>query len=473
MIDLSLYHPDIEKDDELLKSLDLELKEFVVLVIYNEDVQLNHFRTLFQTYHSSFTADDNISLLMCFQSYPPQFSDFLNEVEELYSSEISPDIVICNDVLEENWPQIICASSVYLDLSRDIINFEQVIKAMAMEKQIICFGGELEQRDVQQVCWVIEDQQFQSLMKTIKYIQMGQRKKGIRNFLLRRFSLLFKSENAALKLQTSVVFSNGDAPSPDDVSGAPPTVISIDFPLPDGRMLVQGPLNYNQDGLATSNNCSFLTDPLFSESFEFACQAIKKKEGETRPPIEYRVNVATWAALHALNLQEGDFVECGVLLGFISLAVMNYIDFQNLDKKFYLFDTFEGVDQDLITEKEKQFKDKYQVFSERYQDCYELAKENFSPFPNATLIKGRVPDSLTQVSIDKVCYLHIDMNSAMAELGAIKYFWGKLVKGAIVLFDDYNFWGAESQREVLNDFADKQGVKILGMPTGQGLLIKP
>ena len=43
--------------------------------------------------------------------------------------------------------------------------------------------------------------------------------------------------------------------------------LEVKFPLADGRTLVQGPLAYNQDGLATQHNADFMRDPRFLEAY--------------------------------------------------------------------------------------------------------------------------------------------------------------------------------------------------------------
>ena len=55
----------------------------------------------------------------------------------------------------------------------------------------------------------------------------------------------------------------------------------------------------------------------------------------------------------------------------------------------------------------------------------------------------------------------------------LEYFWEKLVPGAIVLFDDYGWSGYINQKKAHDAFAASKGVKILNLPTGQGMLIKP
>ena len=62
--------------------------------------------------------------------------------------------------------------------------------------------------------------------------------------------------------------------------------------------------------------------------------------------------VCCWAAQHGTRLP-GDFVECGVNTGILSLAVCKYVGFNDLDKSFYLFDTFAGIPVAQMSEDEK------------------------------------------------------------------------------------------------------------------------
>src|SRR5262249_18132637 len=108
-----------------------------------------------------------------------------------------------------------------------------------------------------------------------------------------------------------------------------------------------------------------------------------------------------------------------------------------------------------------------------YEECYERACRNFAPFPRARLVRGMVPDTLHDVQIDRVCYLSLDMNIVAPEIAAIEHFWDKLVPGALVVLDDYGWSKYALQQEAMDRFASGKGVRILTLPTGQGLLIKP
>jgi hypothetical protein len=65
------------------------------------------------------------------------------------------------------------------------------------------------------------------------------------------------------------------------------------------------------------------------------------------------------------------------------------------------------------------------------------------------------------------------MNSAYAEIKALEYLWDKIVPGGMILMDDYAYHGFESTMEKYDEFAKQVNVKILNLPCGQGLIIKP
>lgn len=233
--------------------------------------------------------------------------------------------------------------------------------------------------------------------------------------------------------------------------------------LPQMR-LVEGPLTYNQDGLATKHNCDFVRDLSFRRAYDLGKSTGSWGDAD---PL-WRAYVVCWAAHKAMAL-EGDFVECGVNKGGYSYAIMHYVDFNKSDKNFYLLDTFSGLVDDFITDEERLLG----RVAEIHNDCYEYVKNMFSRFPNAVIIKGAVPGTLAEVKAEKVCYLSLDMLCTAPEIAAAEFFWEKMVSGAVILLDDYGFPGHEPQKRAFDDFASTRGVKVLSLPTGQGLIFKP
>lgn len=246
--------------------------------------------------------------------------------------------------------------------------------------------------------------------------------------------------------------------------------LEVRFPLADGRMLVQGPLAYNQDGLATQHNADFMRDARFLEAYR-----VGMENGRPGTQVEWRVHVALWCATQAMRL-EGDFVECGVHTGILSGAVMTWLDFaRHVTRKFYLFDTWQGIPAEQVSEDERRFgvlemNRKYQNGDALHADVV----KKFSRWPNAVVVRGRVPDSLAAMEASgKVAYCSIDMNVAAAEMAAADFLWPRLVPGAFMLLDDYGWAAHVNQKKAWDAWAQKTGVMILALPTGQGLVIKP
>jgi len=235
------------------------------------------------------------------------------------------------------------------------------------------------------------------------------------------------------------------------------------------------PGSFAADGLhVVGRNLGALADTRFTAAYAAGMDS-GHKIGRPRGSradihIEWRVYTCCWAAAHAQKL-DGDFVECGVNTGILSLAVCKYVNFNEIGKRFYLFDTFEGIPVEQMSPAERKVRTAEN--EQLYEECYETARRNFARYPNARLIRGRVPDSLQTVTIDRVSYLSIDMNIVAPELAAIEYFWDRLVPGALVVLDDYGFIGYSQQYAAMNAFALRMGVEIYTCPTGQGLLIRP
>jgi hypothetical protein len=183
--------------------------------------------------------------------------------------------------------------------------------------------------------------------------------------------------------------------------------------------------------------------------------------------IHWRVHTLCWAALRGKEL-EGDFIECGVNRGFCSKVVMDYVGFKQLPKTFFLMDTYEGLSAKYSTEYELKA-NKWN----KYEPCYEEVKNTFKDYTNVKIIRGTIPDTLQEVTSEKIAYLSLDMNSVIPEIAAAEYFWNKLVPGAAIVLDDYGFVGLEEQKYAFNEFAKRKGIPILCLPTGQGLIIKP
>jgi hypothetical protein len=231
------------------------------------------------------------------------------------------------------------------------------------------------------------------------------------------------------------------------------------------KALFRRGVTFNSDGLISFHGADFLSDPGFARAY----RAGIARYGEDAH-VEWRVRVALWAATQGMRL-EGDFIECGVNTGILTGAILEHVCWNaQTAKRFYLLDTFKGIPTaDLGAESAAAAR----AHNENYGDVLETVRRHFARYTNVILVPGAIPHTLPQVPATKVAYLSIDMNVPEPELAAGEFFWPKMQPGAVIVLDDYNFFGHERQRRAWDEFARRHRIDILPLPTGQGLIVKP
>ena len=228
-------------------------------------------------------------------------------------------------------------------------------------------------------------------------------------------------------------------------------------------------IEFNNDNLSTANCADFIN----SENFSFA-----EKEAESRwekkyrkRKISWRLHIAIWAYMQAFQNTKGETiaVECGTGNGYMAAGIRAFIQKTNnkgLEKvPFYLIDKYtEGIETgENIVSHPADF---------AYAKNAEDVRKYFARYSSVRIIEGMLPDATEYIDSNKpISFLHMDLNSADAEMETLSKLGKRLCKGAIILFDDYGGPGGESQREVHNRFASDNNKNILILPTGQGLIM--
>jgi hypothetical protein len=233
------------------------------------------------------------------------------------------------------------------------------------------------------------------------------------------------------------------------------------------------PRVYAQDGLISVHNHDFMHDATFERAYARGVQALA---GHPDYRWHWRIHVGLWAAMSAARVP-GDYVECGVNRGFLSSAIMQRLDWDTQGRTFWLLDTFAGLDERLVSPRERETgalaRNRDELASGFYVSGAQSVIDNFSQWKRVRIVVGAIPGTLGEVEAERIAYLHLDMNCAAPEIAAIEHFWPRLSPGAVVLLDDYAYLGFDNQKAAMDAFAQSAGVPILSLPTGQGLLLKP
>jgi len=187
--------------------------------------------------------------------------------------------------------------------------------------------------------------------------------------------------------------------------------------------------------------------------------------------VMWRHWIVTFSARYALNFSNSvnyNFVECGVGDGMSAFFALNEmkknINFK--DCKMYLYDSWSSMQKNDLTSSELSNVGRYHNLS------MDKTKNNLSEFSSKLIFHpGYIPQSFSDLteSPQEIIYLHIDLNATKPTIGALDFFYPKIVKGGIILFDDYGNTGyPDTKIQVDKFFQDKSGI-LMKSPTGQAI----
>ena len=206
--------------------------------------------------------------------------------------------------------------------------------------------------------------------------------------------------------------------------------------------------------LAFGRNLSFLSDTPFMEAMS------RHAGGPVERSIAWRTAVLVWAARNGLR-REGDFVECGCYRGISARIVHDTVDFATSGRRFWLYDLFDYPPGSTHTRMPGMGEATYAEVQARFSEC-----------PSVEIVKGRVPGVLAGAAPEHIALLHLDMNDAEAEVGALEVLFDRVVPGGMVVLDDYGYQPYVAQRDAERAWFAARGYDVIELPTSQGLVVK-
>jgi hypothetical protein len=223
---------------------------------------------------------------------------------------------------------------------------------------------------------------------------------------------------------------------------------------------------FERDGVFSKHEPAFSRDPDFLSALEHI------RSRELFPPhtsIElqptYRLAIA-WQLSRAAARVEGDMVEFGTFRGGTACAVLRATESIVPHKRLYLYDTFAGISEENLSDHER-------IMAGRYTDTsVEFVRETLGRYASRAEFKaGFIPSTLDETGPPRINFMHVDLNAAAATGHALEWAYPRWSHGGICLLDDYLWGGYEDQRQCLEVFFSGKQRQILGLPTGQGIVL--
>jgi O-methyltransferase len=226
--------------------------------------------------------------------------------------------------------------------------------------------------------------------------------------------------------------------------------------------------------LSLDKSAAFRDDEVFRAALAKANSDTGNNQYASPDGISWRYNTLIWAAQTCLMLP-GDFVECGVYRGDMTWMVTRNVAVRGSGKTFYLYDTFSGFDPRYSSETDFSYAPHaFEAANKEYQapGIEDHVRDRFRGDNYIVITKGVVPDVLHEIAPKRIAFLHLDMNSPRAEVGALEVLFERISPNGIIVFDDYGWKIFQPQKVAADEFMKARGQVILELPTGQGLMIK-
>lgn len=144
--------------------------------------------------------------------------------------------------------------------------------------------------------------------------------------------------------------------------------------------------------------------------------------------------------LDRVHSVEGDVVECGVGWGRSLLYILTLLKLSPVPRKMWAFDSFEGFPEPSPEDNSPRNPKKGEWKSDMgmiYQMLLDAGlKEDFLQ-ERLTAVKGFFDKSLPGAPIDKIAFLHVDVDLYQSYLDVLNELYDKVSPGGIIVFDEY------------------------------------
>jgi len=166
----------------------------------------------------------------------------------------------------------------------------------------------------------------------------------------------------------------------------------------------------------------------------------------------------------------GDLAECGVDTGGSAHLLALVLERQAIStKKLHFFDTFAGMPKTSIPSRD------YHSPGDFADTSVDFVKNRLRSYDSFCIYHvGLMPDTFSEVEdVKKFSFVHVDVDIFPSVLACCEYFYPRLSRGGVMVFDDYGFYPyRHSVRATIDNFFANKNDKPIILPTGQALIIK-
>lgn len=160
---------------------------------------------------------------------------------------------------------------------------------------------------------------------------------------------------------------------------------------------------------------------------------------------------------------DGEIAEVGVYKGGTAKLISKVV--AGTPKAVHLFDTFAGMPETDAARDTVKMDD----FSNTSLDG---VKKYLGDCPNVRFYPGVFPDTSAPVAGLKFCFVHIDVDIHRSIQDCCAFFYPRMLRGGIMVFDDYGHPDCPGVKPAVDGFFEDKKERPYYLPTGQCFTVK-
>jgi O-methyltransferase len=174
-----------------------------------------------------------------------------------------------------------------------------------------------------------------------------------------------------------------------------------------------------------------------------------------------------WTLAQQLRHMPGDILEVGVWRGGTGAVLATAAKAVAPDRVVYLADTFQGVVK--ASAQDTQYKGGEHADTSEAEVAALMQRLGLA---NTVLLKGIFPEDTGHRVRGPLALVHIDVDVYESARDIVQWALLRLVPGAILVFDDYGFYGCEGIARFCDEFRAQPGFRFMHNLNGHAVFIR-
>lgn len=169
----------------------------------------------------------------------------------------------------------------------------------------------------------------------------------------------------------------------------------------------------------------------------------------------------------------GDIVECGVWRGGSAMLCAHaLIERSSMERKIWLYDTFEGMSAPSDHDRDWQGQGVRRHWEELerpdggsdwdyapFENVQNSMAETGYPDEKTVFVKGKVEDTIPDTAPERIALLRLDTDWYESTYHELVHLFPRVSRGGVIIIDDYGYW--KGQKQAVDRYFREQGISLL------------